>query len=93
MHNWKDLLITLAIIFTPMLFIIMQRETGSALVYLSFFLMLYREGMTGSVLATTMERREKLAVFDVVAYFDEDNYTLSAPATVMRRDGYIIIVR
>ena len=50
-------------------------------------------GMTGSVLATTMERREKLAVFDVVAYFDEDNYTLSAPATVMRRDGCIIIVR
>jgi len=54
MHNWKDLLITLAIIFTPMLFIIMQRETGSALVYLSFFLMLYREGMTGSVLFTAV---------------------------------------
>jgi len=30
----------------------MQRETGSALVYFSFFLMLYREGMTGSILFT-----------------------------------------
>ncbi len=51
-HNWKDFAITLAIIFVPMLFIVMQRETGSALVYLCFFLMLYREGMTGSVLFT-----------------------------------------
>lgn len=51
-HRWKDFAITLSIIFTPMLFIVMQRETGSALVYLSFFLMLYREGMTGSVLFT-----------------------------------------
>ena len=50
MHKLSDFLKTMAIIFTPMLFIIMQRETGSALVYLSFFLMLYREGMTGSVL-------------------------------------------
>lgn len=51
-HKAKDLLITLAIIFVPMLFIVGQRETGSALVYLSFFLMLYREGMSGSVLFT-----------------------------------------
>ncbi len=51
-HQWKDFLITLAIIFVPMFFIVMQRETGSALVYLCFFLMLYREGMTGSVLFT-----------------------------------------
>ena len=51
-HNWRDCITTLSIIFLPMLFIVMQRETGSALVYLSFFLVLYREGMTGSVLFT-----------------------------------------
>ena len=51
-HRTKDFLPTLTIIFVPMFFIVMQRETGSALVYLSFFLMLYREGMTGSVLFT-----------------------------------------
>ena len=51
-HRWKDFAMTLAFVFTPMLFIVLQRETGSALVYFSFFLMLYREGMTGSVLFT-----------------------------------------
>ena len=39
-------------ILLPMLLIILQRETGSALVYLAFFLMLYREGMPGSILFT-----------------------------------------
>ncbi len=38
------------IVFLPMLLIIGQRETGSALVYLAFFLVLYREGMPGVVL-------------------------------------------
>lgn len=37
-------------IFLPMLLIVAQKETGSALVYLSFFLVLYREGMPGVVL-------------------------------------------
>ena len=54
LHRWRCFLRTLAIIFTPMLFIVMQRETGSALVYFSFFLMLYREGMSGSVLFTAV---------------------------------------
>lgn len=49
-HKWKHFAATLAIALVPMAFIIMQRETGSALVYLAFFLMFYREGMPGSVL-------------------------------------------
>ncbi len=40
----------LAIIFVPILLILAQRETGSALVYLSLFFVLYREGMSGLVL-------------------------------------------
>ncbi len=51
-HKTKDFALTLAIILVPMACIIMQKETGSALVYLSFFLVLYREGMSGSVLFT-----------------------------------------
>ncbi len=51
-NQWKHFAATLAIILLPMLFIVMQRETGSALVYLSFFLMFYREGMPGSILFT-----------------------------------------
>ncbi len=49
-HRMRDMLISLGLILLPMTLIIMQRETGSALVYLSFFLVLYREGMTGAVL-------------------------------------------
>ena len=43
----KNFAITLGLIFLPMICIFLQKETGSALVYLSFFLMLYREGMSG----------------------------------------------
>lgn len=48
--RWKDFMLTLAIIVVPIVLIILQRETGSALVYLAFFLVLYREGMPGCVL-------------------------------------------
>ncbi len=51
-NRTKDFAITLAIIFIPLTCIVMQNETGSALVYFSFFLVLYREGMPGSVLFT-----------------------------------------
>ena len=40
----------LAVIFIPILLILAQRETGSALVYMSLFFVLYREGMSGLVL-------------------------------------------
>lgn len=36
-------------VLLPLLIIIMQKETGSALVYLSFVIMLYREGLPGIV--------------------------------------------
>ncbi len=38
------------LVLLPMCLIISQKETGSALVFLSFVLMMYREGMTGLVL-------------------------------------------
>ena len=50
--KWKHFAAALAIILLPMAFIVLQRETGSALVYLAFFLMFYREGMPGSILFT-----------------------------------------
>ncbi len=48
----KDIGTAIGLIFLPMILIIAQKETGSALVYFAFFLMLYREGMTGSLLFT-----------------------------------------
>lgn len=44
----------LIIIFLPIIFILMQKETGSALVYISFIFVLYREGMSGLVLFSVL---------------------------------------
>jgi rod shape determining protein RodA len=46
----KNLALIAALILLPMLLIIGQKETGSALVYTAFVLMLYREGLPGLVL-------------------------------------------
>lgn len=40
----------LGLVLLPMVLIILQRETGSALVFLAFFLVFYREGMPGCIL-------------------------------------------
>ena len=45
--NKMDIIKCIGIILLPMAIIVGQKETGSALVYLSLFLVLYREGMTG----------------------------------------------
>lgn len=50
LKNWKDLIPLGLIIFSPLTLIILQNETGTALVFLAFLLMLYREGMNGIVL-------------------------------------------
>jgi rod shape determining protein RodA len=50
MRRGRDVCMMAGIVLLPLLLIIGQRETGSALVYLSFLLMFYREGMPGSVL-------------------------------------------
>lgn len=50
MSQLKYSMPVVCMILLPMVLIIFQRETGSALVFLAFFLMLYREGMPGSIL-------------------------------------------
>lgn len=45
-----DLIRACTIFIIPFLLIICQNETGSALVYMAFLLVLFREGMSGSVL-------------------------------------------
>lgn len=50
----KNFLITVCMILAPMICIILQKETGSALVFLAFALVLYREGMSGYVLLTSL---------------------------------------
>lgn len=77
-HRWKHFAATLAIILLPMIFIILQRETGSALVYLSFFLVFYREGMPGSILFTGLAA----VVYFVVGIRFEETMLWNTPASV-----------
>jgi rod shape determining protein RodA len=50
MHNFKSLVVSGIILFTPAALIILQPDAGSALVYVVFVLVLYREGLSGVVL-------------------------------------------
>ena len=53
----KDLLLVSGIILLPTILVILQSETGTALVYLSFILVLYREGLPGGVLFMGLDRK------------------------------------
>lgn len=48
--TFKNLTIIFVIIVLPMILIMMQKETGSALVFTAFVLVLYREGLPGVIL-------------------------------------------
>lgn len=50
LNSWRNYGYAALIIFLPIVCIILERETGSALVYTSLILVLYREGMSGFVL-------------------------------------------
>ncbi len=54
LQRFKSLAIIGAIIFVPAALILLQNDTGSALVYFAFALMLYREGLSGVVLFFAM---------------------------------------
>ena len=77
-QQWKHFAATLLIILLPMTFIVLQRETGSALVYFSFFLMFYREGMPGSILFTGVA----MVVYFVVGIRYAEVYIGSSPTAV-----------
>jgi rod shape determining protein RodA len=51
LSRFKDFLLVAAIIGVPMLSIVAESETGSALVYVGFIFVLYREGLSGWFLA------------------------------------------
>lgn len=76
-HKWRHFAAALAIVIVPMLFIVAQKETGSALVYLSFFLMFYREGMPGSILFTGVA----MVLYFVIGIKYEDVTLWDTPAS------------
>ncbi len=53
LRSWRDLIVPFVLIGVPCLIImILQKETGSALVFASFLLVFYRQGMSGYVLSS-----------------------------------------
>lgn len=54
LDNMRNFAKAAVLVLLPMVLIVMQRETGSALIYLAFFLMFYREGMPGCILFTAV---------------------------------------
>ena len=76
--NPKDIGTAIALIVFPMLLIVAQKETGSALVYLAFFLMLYREGMTGSLLFSGFA----CVVYFVVGMKFSEEYIANMPVSI-----------
>ena len=51
LRTWRDLIVPFALIGIPALIImVLQKETGSALVFAAFLLVFYRQGMSGYVL-------------------------------------------
>lgn len=77
-NNWKHIVTAVGVVILPMLFIVGQRETGSALVYLAFFLMFYREGMPGSILFTGVA----LVIYFVVGIKYENLLLWDTPTSV-----------
>ena len=49
-RSFKSVIIISAIILLPVILIFLQNDTGSAIVYFSFILVLYREGLSGIVM-------------------------------------------
>ena len=49
-QDQKTKIFSIALISIPILFILLQNDTGSALVFFSFIFVLYREGLSGNIL-------------------------------------------
>ena len=78
MQRGKQFFTAIGIVVLPMILIVGQRETGSALVYLAFFLMFYREGMPGSILFTGVA----LVVYFVLGIRYEQTMLFYTPTSV-----------
>ncbi|MBR4808762.1 MAG: rod shape-determining protein RodA [Bacteroidales bacterium] len=97
MGSWKDRLTALLVIALPMLAIIAESETGSALVYAGFIFVLYREGLSGwwlglagmcillFVLTLTTHWAVSVALVVVIAVIFAWRYLRRVPSQRIRR--------
>jgi len=73
MHKFKTKAIAIGIISLPAIIILLQNDTGSALVYGAFILVLYREGLSGSILLFGILTA---FLFILTLYFQDVSYTI-----------------
>ena len=67
--TFNNFITTCLLLLAPMACIILQKETGSALVFLAFALVLYREGMSGFILLAGVCA---IVFFVIIMKFGED---------------------
>ena len=80
----RSLALVLSIIVLPTLIVILQSETGTALVYLSLFIVLYREGLPGGFIFTGLAM---IVYFVVGLKFSEEEIGIFS-----RGEVYTIII-
>ena len=81
--NTGNFLKAVAIIIVPIILILLQKETGSALTFLALFFVLYREGMSGLVLFA--------ALYSVVMFVVAIKFTGSAVMGIPVGEFWILL--
>jgi rod shape determining protein RodA len=84
----RSRIVPLIFIVIPMSLILLQNDTGSALVYLSFALVLYRQGMPGNILMVGI-----IAIILAVAALMVDKYYVIAGVVVIAAAMLLFIRR
>jgi len=84
----RNFLAAMLIIMLPMLCIVLQRETGSALVFLVFAFVFFREGMSGYVLLTSL----CALLYFIIDLKYEDVMWNNTPADELIISGIIIAI-
>lgn len=88
--NYRNTLIALAIIVIPLVIVKkLQDETGLAIVFLAFFIVLYREGLSVTVLIIGM----LVAILFVVTLVVANNSTILITLAVLTALSFLIIPR
>lgn len=67
-RSWKEYRYIVLLIGVPVILILLSNETGSALVFASFIIMLYREGLPGTILVIGLAM---LAVFLITLFISK----------------------
>jgi len=78
MRNLKTRVISIGILALPAMLILLQNDTGSALVYFSFILVFFREGMSGSIIVLGVV----MAILFVLTLLFGEIYMLTAMAAL-----------